>query len=83
MGSEVDFRGFHPTSMGWAKGATCSALLRLEPSTIIAINSYGVGKGARTLNHLIHSQVLCQLSYAHHTKVLGHLASGLIISEYN
>jgi hypothetical protein len=26
----------------------------------------GVGKGARTLNHLIHSQVLCQLSYAHH-----------------
>jgi hypothetical protein len=30
---------------------------------------YGVGKGARTLNHLIHSQVLCQLSYAHHARL--------------
>lgn len=27
---------------------------------------YRVGEGARTLNRLIHSQVLCQLSYTHH-----------------
>ena len=27
---------------------------------------FGVSEGARTLNHFLHKEVLCQLSYTHH-----------------
>jgi hypothetical protein len=40
----VDYWGYYPTSMGWAKG------LELPKQ-----KTFGT-----TLNHLIHSQVLCQ-----------------------
>ncbi len=32
MGSEVVIWGSYPTFMGWAKGATCTFFVRLEPN---------------------------------------------------